>query len=149
MRRVGDGARECRAGQGRPCRLVGDSSGIAVVEFALVAPVLLMLVLGAIEIGRVLYEQQTLDEAARQTARWATTHGSKSDAPATATTTMDKARELAGTYAGLAGTVTFLPNNAPGSTVVIDLTRDHKFMVPFIPTGMFKIKSKATQTIQN
>lgn len=149
MRRVGDRGRERRAGAGGLRRFARDSSGIAAVEFALVAPVLLMLVFGAIEIGRVLYEQQTLEEAARETARWATMHGSKSDSPATATTTMDKARQLAGNYAGLAGTVTFSPNNSPGSAVIIDLTRDHTFMVPFLPTGMFKIKAKATQTIQH
>lgn len=149
MRQAGRDESRGSTGPGRLRRFVSDRSGIAAVEFALVAPVLLMLVFGAIEIGRVLYEQQTLEEAARETARWATLHGSKSTTPATATTAMDKAREIAGTYAGLAGTVTFTPNNSPGSTVIIDLTRDHTFMVPFLPTGMFKLKAKATQTIQH
>jgi Flp pilus assembly protein TadG len=56
--------RTCRANQRR---------GVAVVEFALLAPLLLMLLLGMWEVGRMLQMQQSLSNAAREGGRQAST----------------------------------------------------------------------------
>lgn len=48
---------------------VGDDRGAAAVEFAIVLPVLLMLVFGIIDFGRALNAQVTLTQAAREGAR--------------------------------------------------------------------------------
>lgn len=53
-------------------------SGAAVVEFAVVAPLLLLLVLGTIEYGRFVMVQQVLTNAAREGARQAVIDGSSS-----------------------------------------------------------------------
>ena len=47
----------------------GRRKGAAVVEFAIVAPVLFLLVFGMIEYGRMLMVQQTLTNASREGAR--------------------------------------------------------------------------------
>jgi Flp pilus assembly protein TadG len=48
----------------------GDTRGAAAVEFALVLPVVLLLVLGIVDFGRMLDWQIKLSGAAREGARW-------------------------------------------------------------------------------
>ncbi|MBT2552948.1 TadE/TadG family type IV pilus assembly protein [Arthrobacter sp. ISL-5] len=48
--------------------------GAAAVEFALILPILLMLVLGIFEFGRAFNIQVALSEAAREAARYAAVH---------------------------------------------------------------------------
>lgn len=50
---------------------VHDDDGAALLEFALIALVLLMLVFGVIDFGRVLYTANNMQSAAREGARWA------------------------------------------------------------------------------
>ncbi|MEX0613602.1 MAG: TadE/TadG family type IV pilus assembly protein [Pirellulales bacterium] len=50
-------------------------TGAAVVEFAVVAPVLILLLLGMIECGRMIMVQQSLTTAVREGARIATIEG--------------------------------------------------------------------------
>ena len=59
---------------------LGNERGQAIVEFTLVLPILLMLVLGMVEFGRAWHIQQVLADAAREGARRAAIH---SDPPAT------------------------------------------------------------------
>lgn len=49
----------------------GGRKGVAAVEFALVAPVFFLLVLGLVEMGRMLMVQQSLTNAAREGCRMA------------------------------------------------------------------------------
>jgi hypothetical protein len=53
----------------------GSQRGNAVLEFALVAPFLLMLLFGVFEVGRALYIQQALVFSAREGARLAAVEG--------------------------------------------------------------------------
>lgn len=50
--------------------------GAVAVEFALVLPVFILLVLGIVEFGRAFNIQVSLSEAARETARYAAIHSS-------------------------------------------------------------------------
>ncbi len=52
-----------------------DRRGTAAVEFALVAPIFFMLVLGMIEVGRAVMVQQILTNASREGARRAVLDG--------------------------------------------------------------------------
>ena len=45
-------------------------SGIAAVEFALVLPLLLLVLFGTIEFGILMYDQSVITNAAREGARW-------------------------------------------------------------------------------
>ena len=58
--------------------------GAAVVEFAVVSPVLILLLLGMIECGRMIMVQQTITTAAREGARTASIEGNSSDTAKTA-----------------------------------------------------------------
>ena len=44
--------------------------GQALVEFGLVLPILLLLIFGLVDLGRAVYAQNALSEAARDGARW-------------------------------------------------------------------------------
>ncbi|HEX5444462.1 MAG TPA: TadE family protein [Pirellulales bacterium] len=58
----------------RPAR---SRRGVAAVEFALVAPLFLILLLGVIEYGRMLVVQQVVNEAAREGVRAAVCAGAQ------------------------------------------------------------------------
>jgi len=51
-------------------RLGGDGQGGAILEFALVGPLLFTLVLGTIDVGRMFYVRQGLEYATEQAARY-------------------------------------------------------------------------------
>jgi Flp pilus assembly protein TadG len=57
------------------------SHGQALVEFAFVAPVFLLLLFAIIDFGRYVYYVQILNNAAREGARYAIVHGSRSFTP--------------------------------------------------------------------
>ena len=50
--------------------------GQAMAEFAIVAPVLFLLIAGTIQFGLIFWSQQTLTQIARDTGRWAATQSS-------------------------------------------------------------------------
>src|SRR3954454_7237510 len=58
--------------------------GAAVVEFAVVSPVLVLLLLGMIECGRMIMVQQSITTAAREGARTAIVEGTSAAAAKTA-----------------------------------------------------------------
>jgi Flp pilus assembly protein TadG len=50
--------------------LLGDTEGAVLVEFAVLAPVLVVLGLGAAEIGRAIQHHHTIEKSARDAARY-------------------------------------------------------------------------------
>lgn len=58
-----------------------DSRGQALVEFALVAPLFFMLVLGIIVLGFGVFQQQQITNAAREAARYAAVHSASARCP--------------------------------------------------------------------
>ncbi len=52
--------------------------GVAAVEFAIVLPVLLLILFGIINFGVLMYNQAVITNAAREGARWASIHSSAS-----------------------------------------------------------------------
>jgi hypothetical protein len=59
----------------------GRSRGQALAEFALVAPLLFLLILGTIEAGRFIFLYETMNNATREGARLAIVNGSDSVCP--------------------------------------------------------------------
>jgi Flp pilus assembly protein TadG len=57
------------------------SRGQALAEFALVAPILFVLLLGIIEAGRFIFHYETLNNATRVGVRYAIIHGANSGDP--------------------------------------------------------------------
>lgn len=56
--------------------------GSSMVEFAIAAALLLLVLFGTIDYGRLLYTKHAVANAARQGSRWAIVHGKDSGAPA-------------------------------------------------------------------
>lgn len=59
-----------------PGGLAGRSEGQGLVEFALVLPIFMLLLFGLIDVGRFVYMNSTLSQAAREGARLAATEAS-------------------------------------------------------------------------
>jgi hypothetical protein len=57
------------------------SRGQSLVEFAVVAPLLFLMVFGSFEFARFIFFYELLNNAAREGARYAIVHGSRSDCP--------------------------------------------------------------------
>src|SRR5262245_54491182 len=51
-------------------RLARDTRGGAILEFAVLAPVLLTFILGGVDVGRMFYVRQSLEYATEQAARY-------------------------------------------------------------------------------
>jgi len=56
----------------------GDDGGQALIEFALVLPVLLLIITGLFDLARATWQENTLAYAAREGTRYAIVHGSAS-----------------------------------------------------------------------
>jgi len=63
--------------------LAGDQQGGAIVEFALIAPLLFTLVLGVLDMGRMFYVRQGLENATQQAARYLTLNPTASNSTVT------------------------------------------------------------------
>lgn len=61
-------------------RLGADDSGITIVEFALIAPTFLLLLIGTMDIGQMVYAQSVLNGAVQTAAREASLEGGDTDA---------------------------------------------------------------------
>jgi Flp pilus assembly protein TadG len=58
-------------------RFLADENGQAMVEFALVLPILLIVLLGIVDFGRAWNARQVITDAAREGARVTVVNGSK------------------------------------------------------------------------
>jgi Flp pilus assembly protein TadG len=56
----------------------GDDGGQALIEFALVLPLLLLIITGLFDLARATWQENTLAYAAREGTRYAIVHGSAS-----------------------------------------------------------------------
>src|SRR3954469_16914442 len=103
--------------------------GAAVTEFAIVAPVFFMMVIGFIEFGRALMVQQVLVNASRVGARMASTTGATSTSVKTAVTNYTSGVAVSGVTA----TVSPDPATAAaGTTITVTAT------VPFSKVSWMK-----------
>ena len=119
-----------------PARPVADRRsrrGAAIIEFALLAPVLFMLVLGMIEFGRVLMVAQLLTDAAREGGRLAVVAGSNTDK---VTSTVDSFLTNAGVN-GAHTSVSPDPSAAnQGDSITVTVTVPAS-VVSWLPTPIF------------
>lgn len=131
-----------------------DRRGVAALEFALTAVPVLILMLATVEFGRLLADQYALSLGVERAARFAVVHGSQSVLPASGADISGQFYAAAAPFlgAGTGGavvTVTFAPDNAPGSVVTVSATYD------FLPVSLLEaipaltLSAQASDTIQN
>lgn len=88
-------------------KLMKADAGAAAVEFALIAPLLLLMVLGTTEMGKIVYYRSVLESSARSGTQAGFSGTYTSAALITAAqTTMETAADLAITNSAIGGTVT-------------------------------------------
>jgi Flp pilus assembly protein TadG len=108
--------------------------GAAAVEMALVLPILLLLVFGIIDFGRMLHTQIQLSEAAREGARAATIQNTSAAATA-------RVAAVLGTTpvtVTVDGAPTPCRNAAPGSDARVKVDHTFTFVTPFaVLAGVF------------
>ena len=96
-----------------------NKSGAATVEFILIAPIFIGLMVGGLDLGRYLFLQHELTSVVQDAGRFAMIRGSSSSTPATPGNVANFATQQLrfNNAANVIFTVTFLPNNTRGSTV--------------------------------
>jgi len=125
-------------------RTAGSRRGQALVEFAIAALVLLMLIFGVIEIARIFLVYTTITDAARQGVRYAITHGTP---PAGPTTTGSATNNI--NAAGLTINTTFpnmscagaTPSSAcsgttPGNLVQVTVSYPYDLLISYFPINV-------------
>lgn len=83
--------------------------GQALVEFAVAAPVILILIVGLFDVGRLIYINNELSHAVREGARWGAVQGRAAD-------------QAAGTNTGVTDAVNASIAVAPGTNVTVACT---------------------------
>jgi Flp pilus assembly protein TadG len=148
-------------------RWVRDEQGSAILEFAMVAILLLTVVFGVIEIGLALYAYNVVSEAAREGTRFAIVRGSActsfaSACPASKSDIQDYVQYLG--YPGIdpsrmtvnttwsvtnAGT-TCSPSpscNNPGNQVQVQVTYKLPLVLPFLSSQTLSVSNTAQMVI--
>jgi len=126
--------------------------GAAIIEFSLVFLLLLFMVAGVFEVGRVIWTYNSLTHAAKQASRYAMVHGSKNPLPQNAKTVATYAKEQAiGVPGVISVSVATTPDNKPGSQVSVTLTHELKtIMGPLVGLGQkITLRGKSVKTIVN
>ncbi|MBT8214513.1 MAG: pilus assembly protein [Acidimicrobiia bacterium] len=108
--------------------------GAAMVEFAIIAPLLLLVVFGIIEFGRAYNAQNSLTHAAREGAR---EYAITQDAVAGETTALAAATSLDSTQI----TVT-LSACVPGDPATVTLEYPFQLQIAFFPVSNFTMQSQ-------
>lgn len=114
------------------------------------------------DFSRALYAYHFLSNSAREATRYAIVRGSActefpptvTDCPATASEIQTYVQQnLAAPSAGLinpnavTATTTWTPNNAPGSTVQVQLKYAFQFILPFLPSSGITMQSTSQMVI--
>jgi Flp pilus assembly protein TadG len=119
------------------------------LEGALVMTTFVILLIGAMDFGRLGFAYNSVTFAAHQAARFAATNGSSSGHAATVATIRANADgNLVGLNASnLTVSVTWTPNNNPGSQVQVVVSYGFKPLVVPISSSSLTLKSTAVDTI--
>jgi Flp pilus assembly protein TadG len=112
-----------------------DSRGAAAVEFALLLPILVLMLFGIIEFGRAYNTRNTITHAAREGVRAAAIDDGSL---ATATAAVEGA---APNLSGLAVTVSAC---TPGQPFTVTVSYDHDYVIPLFGSGTFSFTEDGT-----
>lgn len=131
--------------------------GTTIVEMAVVAPVVLILLIGTMDLGIAVYAYNTMAEAARAGTRYAAVHGSKAKKQAGPAANDPEVEKTVRAYAPgvIASDLTVASSwpdgdNEPGSRVTVTVNYDYRPATTWI-IGFTKLKlgSSSTMYISN
>ena len=113
--------------------------GTSLAEFAMVAILLFMTMLGAVDFGRIFWVLHIVSLGAKDGARWASLHGNESGSVATETDVQDYVRARSFGFNVTVNTTWPDGNNNPGNRVQVLVTQNVTPIVPFLrhtPLGL-------------
>ena len=124
--------------------------GAVILEFAIVAPVVLLLLIGSLDLGLAVYAYNTLAEGARAGTRYAAVNGTGGGATASdvADIVLDampgvKAQNLKVQVSWPDG------NNLPGSRVTVVVTYSYRPVARLLGLDTLEFSSSSTMTISS
>jgi Flp pilus assembly protein TadG len=125
------------------------SAGQAIVEFALVATVFIILLFGIIEFSRLMLMYHHVGNVAREGSRYAIVHGSDSLANATAADIENYVKSISPVDPNnLTVTTTWEnPSHEPKSWVRVQVNYDFKFIVPILYNSNIPLQSTSQMVI--
>lgn len=133
--------------------LIRKEEGQGLVEFALVLPILLMLVCGIIDFGWLFYNQLSLQNACREGARYACVHSSDDDV---ATKVHDKVEDnIPGSLLNGLSVVVHYSNDANPTEGEVTITVQSKMRILTPVMGVFyagqqkDMKSSVTMKVES
>jgi Flp pilus assembly protein TadG len=123
--------------------------GAAMVEMAILTPLLFLLTLGAFELGRGVWTKHTLSHVAREAARYASVRSVTSDDPATAGKIEARAKSAATGVdtSKMNVTTTWNPSNQQGGTVRVQVSYNFKPVTALIPFKSLTLTSNSQRVI--
>jgi Flp pilus assembly protein TadG len=123
--------------------LFADRRGGAAIEFALVAPLLFTLVLGAVDVGRMFYVRQGLEYATEQAARYYALNPNNATSDITSYLQGQMASAM-GASVSVAYTDTASCNSKANVTcTMISATYTFNFIVGYLGLGSKTLRAKA------
>lgn len=124
-------------------------AGATAVEFAVLLPVLLAMVLGTCVFGIGTYYKSVVTYAAREGVRWASVRGSTNkNEIATPDTVKAIVESHAPSLQPLTVTTTWTPaTKAPGSVVRIEASYNYSLNLPFVPARTYVLSSSAEMVV--
>jgi Flp pilus assembly protein TadG len=129
-------------------RLQAAESGQGIVDFAMLAPVAMILMFCVVQAGQLIYAYSFVSYAARQAARYASVHGTQSGSPFTSSSITTYVQGLSSglSTSSLSATASSSPNQSPGSTATVTVTYSYQPIRPFSQTTL-TLSSTAQMTI--
>lgn len=123
---------------------VSGKRGQAMTEFALLVPVMLMLVLGIFEAGRFFYITSALANAAREGARYGVTHAS--DASGIRARVVNSSPQLGINTSDVAVSCNPSGSCVFGNKVAVSVAFNFQSLTPLLPA--FTVTRQATMRIE-
>jgi Flp pilus assembly protein TadG len=134
--------------------LTTNRRAVTTVELAIIAPVVILLLIGMVDLGVAVYSSNTLAEAVRAGARYAVVHGANSTSPAGPTANSTAVENVVKGYApgikaaNLVVTSTWPDgSNAFGNRVTVVATYNYNSAIAWI-IGITTIPLRATTTME-
>ena len=128
-----------------------NRSGAAAVEFVLIAPIFIGIIIGGFDIGRYIFLQHELTSVVQDAGRFAMIRGASTPTPATPGTVINYATQKLqfNNAANVTFTVTYTPNNSAGSTVQVRGQASFEVVGGLFATSALALDAVSTNIIVN
>lgn len=130
-------------------RLARDRRGSVALEFGVVLPLVLMLLVGIMDVGRMMGDQHALDRGVAVAARYAIVNSSTATANTITAQFTAAVQPLLGSCGTCTVNVTFSPSYQVGGTVTVTASYPWTPTVPTLVLSDTTLTSTITLTVQN